>query len=752
MLRLLLCLWSIPVITCGSGSNMYNAALWKHTTQSSVLNMTIELHSGLGVDGVDTECAQLINNCSTTQEQNNSSWDVSLGHEIGIYAINITTSYVYPLGDFVVERADTCINGVCDYIPCYQTNETVPPGETLQIQCDPLGAGTGGYVIYASNIRVRLPGSVKRRLSVCEVEVYTHQDMAVNVALNKTTHQSSVQVTALPRSGWMAVDGKDQQLCSATQNTTELPWWQVDLESEKQIEYLTIKGHALENFTVYVGVECALGQVCFNVCAEHTDIAEHPVNMTCEPNTTARYVKVALNKPGMLSLCEVKVWVHYDPTTTTAQTTEATTSAINVTNAETTTDNTNSSTSTAPSNNETSSPETTTQSYDATDSNETTTQTYNATTTIETTTQTYNTTTTIETTTQTYNTTTTNETTIPSNNATTTNEATQSYNATDSNETMTQTYNTTTTHETTTQTYNTTTTNETTTPSNNATTTNETTTHSNNETDSAATTATPRNNATTTTDKFVYDTSTATSTTTEAVNGPKPTSSSDNQNTTGTSVPSYDATSPTSYSLPDNTSTDANDVPSTADVSAETTHPTIAPTNAVHTTDSTSANDPTISPTPTSTEPQTVLISESEPSSSKGDQTIQPSSQGLQVTSGSALAFFYTTIQPVESVDDLSEGFTTQISSLIVLCSCYCKSPNQTTEAISRVNLKNLAVDKRNVSRFKRRFYSVLDERPSAISIGSTGIFCLVFVFCLFVLSDVDYVVRNKNKIAEGTM
>ncbi|XP_071089520.1 uncharacterized protein [Haliotis cracherodii] len=740
MLRLLLCLWSIPVITCGSGSSMYNAALWKHTTQSSVLNMTIELHSGLGVDGGDTEWAQLMNNCSTTQEQTNSSWDVTLGHALHIYAINITTSYEYPLGDFVVERAETCINGVCDYIPCYQTNETVPPGVTLQIQCDPVSAGTGGSVIYASNIRVRLLGSVKRRLSVCEVEVYTPQGMAVNVALNKTTHQSSVQVTALPRSGWMAVDGKDQQLCSATQNTTEPPWWQVDLESEKQIEYLTIKGHALENFTVYLGVECGIDRVCFNVCAEHTDLAEHPVNMTCRPNTTARYVKVALNMPGMLSLCEVKVWVHYDPTTTTAQTTEATTSAINVTNAETTTDNTNSSTSTAPSNNETSSSETTTQSYDATDSNETTTQTYNATTTNETTTQTYNTTTT-------------NETTTPSNKATTTNEATtHSNNATTTNETTTQTYNTTTTHETTTQTYNTTTTNETTTPSNNATTTNETTTHSNNETDSAATTSTPGNNATTPTDKFVYDTSTSTTTTTEAGNGPKPTSSSDNQNTTGTSVPSYDATSPTSYSLPDNTSTDANDVQSTADVPAETTHPTIAPTNAVHTTDSTSANDPMISPTPTSTEPQTVLISESEPSSSKGHQTIQPSSQGLQVTSGSALAFFYTTIQPVESVDDLSEGFTTQISSLIVLCSCYCKSPNQTTEAISRVNLKNLAVDKRNVSRFKRRFYSVLDERPSAISIGSTGIFCLVFVFCLFVLSDVDYVVRNKNKIAEGTM
>ncbi|XP_046549041.1 serine-rich adhesin for platelets-like [Haliotis rubra] len=767
MLTQLLCLCSIPVVTCGSGFNTYNAALLKNTTQSSVMTIYTQLHSGLGVDGGDTEWAQVIHNCSTTKEETNSSWKVTFDAEKPIYAINITTSYEYPLGDFVVEFT-SCLNGGCDYIPCYQTNKTVPPGETIQIQCDPTGGTTGGT--YAKKIRIRLLGSLKRRLSVCEVEVYSTEAMAHNIALNQATHQSSVQDTTFSRAGWLAVDGNDNQnesYCSATRNTSD-PWWQVDLESEKKIELLAIHGHALENVTVYVGVDCWPDQVCYNVCGERTEMGDH-FYLTCGANTTARYVKIALKKDGILTLCDVQVMVYNDPTTT-AQTTTTTSSTDNVTYAATTTDtDTTDNTWTTPSYNETTSPPTTNTSYNATFASETTSASNNATTIYETTTQSNNATTTNEITTPSSNATTTHEITTEKNNATTTHvTTTQGNNATTTRETTTQGNNATTTLETTTQGNNTTTVNETTPRSKN-----DETTPKNNETDSAATTTTTSSStATNSADNSHNDsstessnnssplttsettttttaTTTTTTTTTETNTDPKPPTPSENQTTT--TVHGDYVTSP-SYSLSDNTASVPHGDPSTADVPAWTTYPTTVPTNTAHITDPTSIYDPIISPTPTSAEPKTDMILKTEPSTLISDQTIQPSSQGLQATSGSDLAFFYSTIQPVESVDMLSEGFTTQINSIIVLCSCYCKAPNETNRVISTVDLRNLAVDKRNVSKFRRRFYSVLDERPSAISIGSTGIFCLAFVFCLFVLSDVDYVVRNKNKIAQGNM
>ncbi|XP_041375587.1 uncharacterized protein LOC121388356 [Gigantopelta aegis] len=220
-------------------------------------------------------------------------------------------------------------------------------------------------------------------------------------------------------------------------------------------------------------------------------------------------------------------------------------------------------------------------------------------------------------------------------------------------------------------------------------------------------------------DCYIPTTTTTTTTTTT-----QPTTTSTNQpTTTAPSTTTQSTTTPTTTTTtPPTTSTTTQST--TTVTTSTTTPPTTSPTTQSTTTVTTSTTIPSTPSTTTTTKPTTTLTSSTttSPSTTATIATSTPDS-----TNGDTCL-----VLPF-----ISTLLTNGIASL-----CRCRR-RYTPEEVAAIKQwiehvwDSLILDKRNLTKYKRQFYSVADNRPLSITFGASSIIIIIGVAAFLSLSDV---------------
>ncbi|XP_013408761.1 fucolectin-6-like [Lingula anatina] len=275
----------------GCVDEKHNLAFRKPTSQSSTEGGN-SYPPSLAVDGNNSTDA-----CATTNQENNSWWQVDLG---GLYVIR----------SVAVIRPNNC-----QTISMYIGNDTTQQGN-IQLMATCSFEQTVDPPVLARYVKFSKPGLAS--LQLCEVIIrgYTYP---YNTAFGKTASQSSfIRHNNVNWTAKYAIDGNTNanfgaRGCSHTQNENN-PWWKVDLNATYSIYSVTlvnrdgINGRHLKN----IEINAVLPNNTFNHCASRVEHLPHggTVELPCNSApVVGQFVRISLthNSPAPLTLCEVMV-------------------------------------------------------------------------------------------------------------------------------------------------------------------------------------------------------------------------------------------------------------------------------------------------------------------------------------------------------------------------------------------------------------------------------------------------------------
>ena len=139
-----------------------------------------------------------------------------------------------------------------------------------------------------------------------------------NIALGKTSSQSSTLMHYLPT---YANDGNrngDYRTCAITTDSPTPSWWQVDLGDVAIIERIAVKTSeppqaCINPFDIRVGNDTSNGGINNPFCATSATLPPKEMKMFTSPTTMmGRYVSIHLNTTQFLVVCEVEVYGRYE--------------------------------------------------------------------------------------------------------------------------------------------------------------------------------------------------------------------------------------------------------------------------------------------------------------------------------------------------------------------------------------------------------------------------------------------------------
>ncbi|XP_048253314.1 cell wall protein DAN4-like [Haliotis rufescens] len=171
---------------------------------------------------------------------------------------------------------------------------------------------------------------------------------------------------------------------------------------------------------------------------------------------------------------------------------------------------------------------------------------------------------------------------------------------------------------------------------------------------------------------------------------------------------------------------------------------TVSPTSGTSTiVSSTSGTITTISPTSgTSTVDRTVSGA---PNIAAGTSTASPSTRSTSPHTSSSRSKTATTTTTVLTASPAApkENVTSHAN---VVCGCLCLYVNNTGSLRSFDDLlQSLLLDKRSLSAFRRKHESSDDDRPSARSLGMSGVTLLLLLVLVFLVADLSKVFMSRE-------
>jgi hypothetical protein len=296
-----------------------NLALGKTTSQSS-----LAAPEGESYKAVDGNTDGHFPNASVTHTSGklpNAWWQVDLGassvvNEIVIW--NRTDCCTERLTDYWVFVSDTPFAAndtpanLAGRTGTWGTRQTTSPSPATRIA---LPGIQGRYV------RVQQTGTVI--LSLAEVQVMGWTVSLTNLALGRLTTQSSLSSGGGPSGN--AVDGNTDGTfgngsVTQTSGKTATSWWQVDLGSSGTVTEIILWNRTdccaerLSDYWVFVSETPfnandtpATLQTRAGTWSTHLTAQPNPIAALSLPNLKARYVRVQLAAPGILSMAEVQV-------------------------------------------------------------------------------------------------------------------------------------------------------------------------------------------------------------------------------------------------------------------------------------------------------------------------------------------------------------------------------------------------------------------------------------------------------------
>ncbi|XP_015763700.1 PREDICTED: receptor-type tyrosine-protein phosphatase T-like [Acropora digitifera] len=291
----------------GVKRNPENLALRKTAAQSSQHNVSSGAENA--VDGNRNPLFDANGNCALTQEDDPSWWRVDLGTNrvpvSDIFIVNrlFPTSAQQTNGDYEItlgDNSDVEQNLACKGL--LQFKDFVASSVCYR---NPLK--TGRYVGILTTGR-----SI---LSLCEVEVYSRE----NLAFNKPTKMIGERPMQ-PSS--RAVDGNSQTTwtsCARTQAYVffQNPWWRVDLEQVEPVNEVYIVnrgdccGERLNPFEIRVGLASSDNGITNPLCGSGLSVLQGKgVSFFCRPTLFGQYVTIRVTKDERvpIHICEVEVY------------------------------------------------------------------------------------------------------------------------------------------------------------------------------------------------------------------------------------------------------------------------------------------------------------------------------------------------------------------------------------------------------------------------------------------------------------
>ncbi|XP_073259200.1 uncharacterized protein [Porites lutea] len=288
-----------------------NIAAGKPTNQSSTYkDRSASGESFKAVDGnSDTHFPN--GHCSHTLTDNPSWWSVDLGADhLPVFEVRIVNRF--STSDSIRQRN----NG-------YKI--TLGNSSTVTSNSECIGRYSfihfiASAVCYNNPLKtgryVGIMTTKQQLLQLCEVEIYSRE----NMAFRKHTDQSSYSSSS--DDSYKAVDGNSNTsslagLCSLT-NLELNPWWRVDLGRKEPVSevYVVNSGGCCTNrlnpFEIRVGENSSRVGTANPKCGDSTYSVPtgQGVSFYCRPSLYGRYVTIRLTKssPERLTLCEVEVY------------------------------------------------------------------------------------------------------------------------------------------------------------------------------------------------------------------------------------------------------------------------------------------------------------------------------------------------------------------------------------------------------------------------------------------------------------
>jgi len=271
--------------------------------------------SGVSVNGLikfQKKTAVLINSelppiepdLNFTNKQKSPWWEVDLGSTYDIRVINI-----YSREDGYTWRQKTLKIAVSPFP--FSSNAD---GETFATTGGQSFSGLKNFTgnAFGRYVRIYLDTEIPEHLSLNEVEVYGEEP--TNLALNKQVAQSST--------GWNApasyandgnTDGDFNKKSVTHTSGVDVGWWEVDLGGYYDIEKIMVynrtdgSSNRLNNFTIRTSLIPFTSNNDGYIYAGNLSTPEYGYGMYLG-NSAARYVRVHLDQPQVLSLAEVEVY------------------------------------------------------------------------------------------------------------------------------------------------------------------------------------------------------------------------------------------------------------------------------------------------------------------------------------------------------------------------------------------------------------------------------------------------------------
>ncbi|KAI7813901.1 hypothetical protein IRJ41_004039 [Triplophysa rosa] len=275
-----------------------NLALRGTATQSSTLTPWAAQNANDGVrHGPGTA-----ESCSITSSESNPWWRLDLLHVYDISTVIITArsdGYLdqtngaeIRIGNSLENNGNT--NPICAVI------STIPPGVSVSFSCNGMN---GRYV------NVLMPKV--QYLSLCEVEVYRSENLAVKgTATQSTTYYNYVAENAID--GIRYAPGA-APFCSITSKQSN-SWWRLDLLGYCEISTVIISNRGDAGTEQTNRAEIRIGNSLDNngnnnpICAVIPDLPlRSTVSFSCN-GMVGRYVNVVMLSDQYLTLCEVEVY------------------------------------------------------------------------------------------------------------------------------------------------------------------------------------------------------------------------------------------------------------------------------------------------------------------------------------------------------------------------------------------------------------------------------------------------------------
>uniref|UniRef100_A0A4W3H0S7 Fucolectin tachylectin-4 pentraxin-1 domain-containing protein n=1 Tax=Callorhinchus milii TaxID=7868 RepID=A0A4W3H0S7_CALMI len=278
-----------------------NIALKGTATQSSIRDFLGD--AGNAIDG-NRDSDYYHGSCSKTNKDLTPWWRVDLHEKHWVFHVTITNKITYPerLNGAEIHVGNSLENNGNSNTIC-ATVSFIPGGNSTIYHC---GRGTQGRYI-----NIVIPG-YRGQLSLCEVEVHGVQNVARRgIASQSTTNWGGKAERAIDgnRNGFY-----HNNSCSHT-NTDPMPWWQVDLLHCEQIISVKLYNRIdccskrLLGAQVRVGISSSNNgnnnSLCGTVGAAAVGATE---TINCR-GMLGRYVNILLPRKGILTLCEVEVYV-----------------------------------------------------------------------------------------------------------------------------------------------------------------------------------------------------------------------------------------------------------------------------------------------------------------------------------------------------------------------------------------------------------------------------------------------------------